>query len=84
MSFWPTIAVVVAIACLGAGAYFIARSPAFWFGMLSKLGAVLAPIIAAKIAAPMPPEETKEWHKAIRRGSDDEFQRKRRGAPPKG
>ena len=75
---------LLAAVCFGAGVYFVLRTPAFWGAVVGQIAAVLLPAIRQLIIKDMSPEETKEWHKAIRRGSDDEFQRKRRGAPPKG
>ena len=78
---WLTAGLVIAV--LGGatlGTVMVVRSPDFWFGLI---------IAAAKAALPflmkqMTPEDLAKWHESIRQAQDDEFRRRRTGAPPKG
>jgi hypothetical protein len=60
------------------------RSPKFIGKLTQYASKQVWNAVKPELTRPMPADETKDWHKAIRRGDDSEFQRKRRGAPPKG
>ena len=78
---WLTAGLIVAV--LGGatlGTVMAVRSPDFWFGLIVAAFKAALPFVMKQ----MSPEDLDKWHEAIRRGTDDEFRRRRTGAPPKG
>ena len=68
---------------VGAAAFLVMRSPAFWYDVGAQFVSNALPKLVALITKRMAPEEEEEWRKAERAGRGDEWLRKRRGAPPK-
>jgi hypothetical protein len=82
---WLEVALVVGVLLgAGCGAALVVRSPTFWLD-LGKAAVIAAlPEIARVLTTRMSPNEEREMREAYRAGRGDEWERKRRGAPPKG
>lgn len=81
------IALIAGLALLAVAGFAVWRafqSPKF-IGRLTKFASKQVwEAVKPEVARPMSEDDETKWHEAIRRGNDDEFQRARRGAPPKG
>ena len=69
---------------VGAAAFLVMRSPAFWADAGKQLFNALLPAVLKYVGKRMTPEEEAEYQRAVRAGRGDEWLRKRRGQPPKG
>ena len=58
---------------LTAGAFMVARSPAFWLGMGEEIFKKMIPIITKR----MTPEEEEAWRKCILKGGQWDSRKKR-------
>jgi hypothetical protein len=82
---WLEVALVVGVLLgAGCGAALVVRNPSFWTGLLSAAVAAVLPEVIRVVTTRMSPEEEREMREAYRAGRGDEWERKRRGAPPKG
>jgi len=79
---WGIGAALLAAAALGV--YFAFQSPTFVAGLTAAAAAAAWKAVAPAVVKRMDPAAEAAWRRAIRRGTDDEWRRKRRGAPPKG
>lgn len=64
---------VFALLGLTAGAFMVARSPAFWLGMGEEIFKKMLPIILKR----MPPEEEAAWRKCILSGGEWDYRKKK-------
>jgi hypothetical protein len=77
--------VVAVLIGVGAASFLVMRTPAFWGEVIKELATKAWPQIWAILSKRMPAEQEAEWRKSQRLpDGDTEFNRKRRGAPPKG
>lgn len=53
---------------LGAGAFMVARSPAFYVALGREIGRVLIPSVVRIVTKRMPPEQEAAWRDCYRRG----------------
>lgn len=79
-----TLLVLSVLIGIGGASYLAFSSSKFWGELITELAVKAWPQIRELITARMTPEEEAEWRAAVRAGREDEFMRKRRGAPPKG
>lgn len=80
-----TVALVAAVLIgVGAAAFLVMRSPAFWYDVGAQFASKAWPAIFALLTKRMPADEEAAWREAEKAGRGDEWARKRRGAPPKG
>ena len=79
MSDGLVVALLVAAVLIGVGAaaFLVMRSPAFWADAGKQLVTALLPAVIRAISKRMPPEEEAEWRAAQRAGRGDEWIRKR-------
>lgn len=79
---WLEIALIGAVLVgATAGTVLVVRNPVFWSGLTVAMIKAALPIITKR----MKPEEEAQWRKSTRLpDGEDAFNRKRRGAPPKG
>jgi hypothetical protein len=78
---WLEVALVVGVLLgAGCGTALVVRSPTFWLDLGKAAVIAVLPVIARR----MSPEEEREMRQAYLAGRGDEWERKRRGAPPKG
>ena len=79
---WLEIALIGAVLVgATAGTALVVRQPVFWSGLIVAMLKAALPIITKR----MTPEQEDEWRKSGRLpDGQDAFDRKRRGAPPKG
>jgi hypothetical protein len=82
---WLEVALVVGVLLgAGCGAALVVRNPTFWLD-LGKAAVIAAlPAVISVLKHRMSPNEEREMREAYRAGRGDEWERKRRGAPPKG
>lgn len=67
---------VVLIACvlgLAIGTYFVAKSPDFWFGLITHVAKEMMPIIAKR----MPPDQEAAWRECEKRNGKWNHRKKR-------
>jgi len=64
---------VFALFGLTAGAFMVARSPAFWLGMGEEVFKKMLPIIAKR----MSPEDEEAWRKCILKGGEWDYKKKK-------
>ena len=69
---------------VGAAAFLVMRSPAFWADAGKQLFNALLPAVLKYLGKRMSPEEEADYQRAVRAGRGDEWLRRRRGQPPKG
>lgn len=69
---------------VGAAAFLVMRSPAFWAEAGKQLFNALLPAVLKYLGKRMSPEEEADYQRAVRAGRGDEWLRRRRGQPPKG
>ncbi len=62
---------------VGAAAFLVMRSPAFWAEAAKRIGAALLPAIVGYVSKRLPPEEEAEWRREQRAGRGDEWLRNR-------
>lgn len=75
MYYW--IAGLTLLACLGAGAFWAARNPAFWAGLVSAFIAKMLPDIREYFAKRNTPEVESEMARCVRMGGEwDNFRKK--------
>ena len=80
-----TVALVAAVLIgVGAAAFLVMRSPAFWYDVGAQFLNKAWPQILAVLTKRMTPEEEAAYLKEYRAGRGEEWLRRRRGAPPKG
>lgn len=78
---WLEVALVVGVLLgAGCGAALVVRNPAFWLDLGKAAVIAVLPVITRR----MSPEEEREMRQAYLAGRGNEWERKRRGAPPKG
>jgi hypothetical protein len=79
MSDGLVVAMLVAAVLIGVGAaaFLVMRSPAFWADAGKQLATALLPAVIRVMTKRMPPEEEAEWRAAQRAGRGDEWIRKR-------
>lgn len=79
MSDGLVVALLVAAVLIGVGAaaFLVMRSPAFWADAGKQLVTALLPAVIRVLSKRMPPEEEAEWRAAQRAGRGDEWIRKR-------
>lgn len=78
---WLEVALVVGVLLgAGCGAALVVRSPTFWLDLGKAAVIAVLPVITRR----MSPEEEREMRQAYLAGRGNEWERKRRGAPPKG
>lgn len=80
----PVALVAAVLIGVGAAAFLVMRSPAFWYAVAAQFAQKAWPAIVALIAKRMPADQEADWRAAEKAGRGDEWARKRRGAPPKG
>ena len=74
---WFWIAGLALFVCLGVGAYFVARSPAFWIGLGKQIIALALPDILEYLKARNTPEDEGKMAKCVRMGGEwDNFNKK--------
>jgi len=74
---WLWVAGLALLACLGVGAYFVARSPSFWIALVKQIVASAIPDIREYLAARNAPDIEKEMQACVRRGGEwDNFNKK--------
>ena len=74
---WFWIAGLALFVCLGVGAYFVARSPAFWIGLGKQIFALALPDILEYLKTRNTPEVEAEMAKCVRMGGEwDNFNKK--------
>jgi hypothetical protein len=73
MDYISVILFIFALLGLTAGAFMVARSPSFWFGMGEEVFKRMIPIILKR----MPPEEEEAWRKCQLRGGKWNFRTKK-------
>ncbi len=65
------------VLCLGAGAFMVARSPAFWISLAAQISAVLIPSLRQIITKRMTQEQEAAYHACVRRGGEwDNFKKR--------
>lgn len=75
MSYW--IVGLTLLACLGAGIYFAARSPAFWVSLTSAFVAKMLPDIREYFAKRNPEKVEDDMARCVRMGGEwDNFRKK--------
>lgn len=85
MSWLEITALAFLLLGVGAGGFLVAQRPAFWAGLGVVLFTKAWPYVSGYVSKRMTPEEEEAWRKATRQADGgDAFNRKRRGAPPKG
>lgn len=81
------VAILAGLLLLGVAAWAVWRAfqtPKFIGRLTQYASKQVWRAVKPQITRPLPADEEEAWRKAVRRGTDDEFMRKRRGAPPKG
>lgn len=74
---WFWIAGLALFVCLGVGAYFVARSPAFWIGLGKQIFALALPDILKYLKTRNTPEVEADMAKCVRMGGEwDNFNKK--------
>lgn len=74
---WFWIAGLALFVCLGVGAYFVARSPAFWIGLGRQIIALALPDILEYLKARNTTEDEGKMAKCVRMGGEwDNFNKK--------
>ena len=74
---WFWIAGLALFVCLGVGAYFVARSPAFWIGLGKQIFALALPDILEYLKTRNTPEVEGKMAKCVRMGGEwDNFNKK--------
>jgi hypothetical protein len=77
MTWQETVATVVILLGLGAGAYLVAQRPAFWMEFGSRLFANLWPAVWKYVSRRMSPENEQRMRDCYRRGGEwDNFRKK--------
>ena len=69
---------------VGAAAFLVMRSPAFWYDVGAQFVSNALPKLVALVTKRMSPEDEASWREAEKAGRGDEWLRKRKGGPPKG
>lgn len=62
---------------VGAAAFLVMRTPAFWLDLGQQLAQRLAPEIMKYLSKPLSPEDQKKWEQSIRRAEEWDTFRKR-------
>lgn len=74
---WFWIAGLALFLCLGVGAYFVARSPAFWIGLGKQIVTLALPDILEYLKTRDTPEIEADMAKCVRMGGEwDNFNKK--------
>jgi hypothetical protein len=74
---WFWVAGLALLACLGVGAYFVARSPSFWIALVKQIVASAIPDIREYLATRNTPEDEGKMAKCVRMGGEwDNFNKK--------
>lgn len=82
---WLEVALVAAVLLgAGCGAALVVRNPDFWVDLGKATVIAALPAVMGVLKHRMSPEEELEMQKAYRAGRGSEWERRRRGAPPKG
>lgn len=77
MNWFETLALVIMLLGLGAGAFLVAQRPSFWIGIGKAAITAALPAIIKVVSRRMTPAQEQAYQDCLRSGGDWDFARKK-------